>query len=202
MVQGFGNVGSVAAAHLQAMGLTITAASDLTGAIHNDNGVNIDALAAHVLETGGVAGFDGAKTIDTKAILELPCDVLVPAAAAGQITADNADRIQARILAEGANGPTTVDADEVLVERGIFIIPDILCNAGGVFVSYLEYTQETQAEQMEEDQVNARLDRRMKQKFTQVYELAQQRGWPMRDAAMCLAVKTVAEALEARGTLP
>ena len=128
--------------------------------------------------------------------------MLVPAAAANQITRDNATRIQARIVAEGANSPTTPEADRILADRGVLIIPDILCNAGGVFVSYLEYTQETQQEQMTELEVETRLRERMTQRFEQVRDLARQRKLPMRDAAMYLAVKTVCGALTARGHLP
>jgi glutamate dehydrogenase/leucine dehydrogenase len=135
-------------------------------------------------------------------MLEAPCDVLVPAAAASQITAANAARICAKFIAEGANSPTTPEADEILARRGVTVLPDILCNAGGVFVSYLEYTQETQQEQMTEEEVKARLQRRMVDKFAQVWKLAAEKKLHLRDAAMYLAVKTVCTAANARGNLP
>jgi glutamate dehydrogenase (NAD(P)+) len=202
VIQGFGNVGSVAAHYLHRMGLKIIAVSDINGAIINRAGLDIVKLNRHVTAGGSVVGFAGSEKTDADAMLELPCDVLVPAATAGQITAANAERIKARIIGEGANGPTTSEANEILRERGVFIIPDILCNAGSVFVSYLEYTQETQAEQMREAEVVARLERRMRKRFAKVYQLAQERGASMRTAAMLLAVRSVATALIARGTLP
>jgi glutamate dehydrogenase (NAD(P)+) len=202
VVQGFGNVGSIAALYLHRMGLKVIAISDIGGAIVDHDGLDIPGLIRHAASSGSVVGFGSSETIDGNAMLELACDVLVPAAAGNQITADNAAQIKAKIVAEGANGPTTVEADEILVDRGVYIIPDILCNAGGVFVSYLEYTQETQAEQMEEADVVARLDRRMVDRFAKVQAASADRKLSMRDAAMLLAVKTVGDALVARGTLP
>ena len=132
----------------------------------------------------------------------MPCDVLVPAASANQITEENAPKISARLIAEGANSPTTPGADEVLAKKGVFVIPDILCNAGGVFVSYLEYTQETQQEQMVVEEVESRLQTRMAVKFQEVHALSQKQNLSMRDAAMYLAVKNVCAAMIARGQLP
>ena len=202
VVQGFGNVGSVAGAALDRLGVRIIGAGDITGAVACAQGLNIASLTAHVDRVGGIRGFAGGQPIESDKLLEVPCDVLVPAAAANQITADNATRIQARIIAEAANSPTTTQADEILDQRGMFIIPDILCNAGGVFVSYLEYTQETQQEQMDEAEVNSRLERRMTDKFQAVHALVAERGLNMRNAAMYLAIKTVASALLAKGALP
>ncbi len=202
VVQGFGNVGSVSAEALAEHGIRVIAVSDIRGAVRNDKGLDVRALAEHVLRTGRVAGFAGGEAMDGRAMLEMPCDVLVVAAAANQITAENADRIRAKILAEGANSPTTPEADEILTQRGVYVIPDILCNAGGVFVSYLEYTQETQQEQWTEADVRARLQSRMCEKFAEVTELAQTRNLHMREAAMYQAVRTVAQGLLARGTLP
>ena len=202
VVQGFGNVGSVVAQLLAELGTTVTAVGDITGAIGDDRGLDIPKLREHVAETGSVLGFPGATPLDPAELLQKQCDVLVPAAAANQITAENAGRVEAKIIAEGANGPTTPQADAILEDRGVFIIPDILCNAGGVFVSYLEYTQETQQEQMEEVEVNERLARRMAQKFEAVHQLSLGRRWPMRDAAMYLGISNVAAAVQARGQLP
>ena len=201
VIQGFGNVGSVAAVALHRLGVRIVAAGDLTGAIACERGLDVGALAEHVSRSGGVKGFVGGEPTDAARLLELPCDVLVPAAAGNQITADNAPSIRARVIAEAANSPTTPQADEILSQSDTFIIPDILCNAGGVFVSYLEYTQETQQEQMDKAEVNSRLERRMADKFSNVHGLAKDRGLSMRDAAMYLALKTVASGLLAKGLL-
>ncbi|MCD6377261.1 MAG: Glu/Leu/Phe/Val dehydrogenase [Planctomycetes bacterium] len=201
IVQGFGNVGSVAAIGLHRLGVRIVAVSDLYGAVADEKGLDIEALIEHTKRTGSVKDFPQGRQIDGKKMLEMPCDVLVPAAAANQITADNAPNIKAKIIAEGANGPTSPQADEILTKRGIFTIPDILCNAGGVFVSYLEYTQETQQEQMTEEEVNDRLKKRMTEKFHQVYELSRQRKITMRESAMYIGVKNVCQAMIARGYL-
>lgn len=202
VLQGFGNVGSVAASVLNAQGVRILGVGDLHGTIHNENGLDIAALEAHVLNTGTVKGFDGASEIGAEELFRVPCDVLIPAAAANQITAENANDISTKLIAEGANSPTSPEADEILARCGVLVIPDILCNAGGVYVSYLEFTQETQQEQMAEQEVQTRLQNRMTQKFNQVWRLAEERKLSMRDAAMYIAVKTVYEALVARGRLP
>jgi len=202
VVQGFGNVGSVTAKALHEMGLKIVGASDIHQAVYDPAGLDVAALAEQVEASGSVKGFAGGKAVDGAKLLEMPCDVLVPAAAANQITSANAERISAGLVAEGANSPTTPQADAILAKRGVFIIPDILCNAGGVFVSYLEFTQETQQEQMTVEEVQGRLRRRMSEKFGEVRALADQRKLSMREAAMYLAVKTVAAALVARGQLP
>lgn len=202
VVQGYGNVGAVAAQALAGLGVRIVGVADIRGAIYNEAGIDMEALAMHVAATRGVAGFPGASAMSGEDLLCAPCDILVPAATGNQITAENAGRIRARLVAEGANGPTTPQADRILEERGVFTIPDILCNAGGVFVSYLEYTQETQQEQMAESEVLARLDRRMREKFSLVSRTARERNVSMRQAAMLLAVRTVAAALIARGNQP
>jgi len=202
VVQGFGNVGAVAAQELAQRGARIIGIGDLHGAVCCDKGFDLDKLRKHVAQTGSVRGFPEGTPVDAQRLLETPCDVLVPAAAAGQITAQNAPRLQTRLIAEGANSPTTPEADTILAERGILAIPDILCNAGGVYVSYLEYTQETQQEQMTEQEVCSRLENRMREKFRAVRTAAQERGITMRDAAMMLAVKTVCAAMVARGRQP
>jgi len=202
VIQGFGNVGSVTAKELYNLGGRIIAVGDLTGAVCDPKGLDIPELVEYVARTGGVRGFPESRAIDPIDLLTMRCDVLIPAASASQINASNAPRIQTRLIAEGANSPVTPEADAILAQRDIPVIPDILCNAGGVFVSYLEYTQETQQEQMAETEVNQRLRQRMLGKFDQVYAMAQDRGLSMRQAAMVLALKTVADALSARGLLP
>lgn len=202
IVQGFGNVGSVAAKALAEHGVRVLGVGDLRGAVFHEAGLDLAALERHAAATGSVQGFAQATAIDSKQLLEMPCDVLVPAATEGQIHGRNAACIRAHLVAEGANGPTTPEADAILAERGVVVLPDILCNAGGVFVSYLEYTQETQQEQMTEAEVRSRLQQRMVERFHQVRTLAAERRLSLRDAAMQLAVRTVAAALEARGRLP
>ena len=201
-VQGFGNVGSVAATEIAKHGATIVGISDITGAVANPDGLDLDALTAHYDETGGLHRFPGGEEIPRDALLELDCDILIPAAAGSQITDQNAPRIKARIVAEGANAPTTPNADTILNESGTLIIPDILCNAGGVFVSFLEYTQETQREQMTEEQVEARLADRMRRRFNEVFDRAAEHRQVMREAAMDIAVARVVEATRVRGILP
>ncbi|MCC7299850.1 MAG: Glu/Leu/Phe/Val dehydrogenase [Verrucomicrobia bacterium] len=202
IVQGFGNVGSISAVVMAEMGAVVVGVSDEFAAIYNPAGLDLPAVLAHVARTGKLTGAPSGKEIAHGDLLEMPCDVLAPCATANQITGANADRIKARVIAEGANGPTSPEADEILHNKGVFIIPDILCNAGGVFVSYLEYTQETQQEQMTGEEVRVRLEQRMKDRFELVYQTATQRKWQMRDAAMYLGVKNVCTALVARGTLP
>jgi glutamate dehydrogenase (NAD(P)+) len=202
VVQGFGNVGSVAAQAMAEQGAKVIAVSDIYSGVTRPEGLDIEALVRHVGKTGRVSGFTGGEDIDGKKMLELPCDVLVVAAAANQITAENAPHIRAKVIAEGANSPTTPQADEILAQREVLVIPDILCNAGGVFVSYLEYTQETQQEQWTEEEVRARLQNRMRQKYAEVASEAKQRKCRLREAAMVLAVRTVCQALIARGKLP
>ncbi len=202
IVQGFGNVGSVTVQALDELGVRIAGIAEVDAAIYSAKGIDVSKCLAHFQKNRSLAGFDGAESIDGRALLEAPCDILVPAAAASQIDVDNASRIQARIVAEGANSPTTPEADAILESRGVLVLPDILCNAGGVFVSYLEYTQETQREQMTQQQVNSRLAERMTNRFAEVWDHARNRKWSMRQAAMCLGVRNVCNALIARGLLP
>ena len=202
VVQGFGNVGAVAAEVLHELGATVIAISDIDGATTNPNGIDVPALLGHLKETGSVLNFAGGENIDGKAMLEMDCDVLVLAAAANQVVDQNAPKIKAKIIAEGANSPTSPEADKILEEKGVFIIPDILCNAGGVFVSYLEYTQETQQEQMTLHEVQERLARRMTERYNVVWDMAAHKKCSMRDAAMYVAVRNVCDAVQARGFLP
>ena len=202
-VQGLGNVGSVSATEIAKCGAKVVAIADLSGGIVNPDGLDIDALLQHVNNTDdSVKGFKKATEIDKDKVLETDCDILIPAAAGSQITVKNVERIKAKIIAEGANAPTTPEADEILNQRRISVIPDILCNAGGVFVSYLEYTQETQREQMTIAQVEQRLSGQMRQRFSEVYDFAKEKGLTMREAAMDIAVRRVVEGVYARGLLP
>ena len=201
-VQGFGNVGMAAANELHRRGAQIVAVADVTGAVQARDGIDLPALRAHVQASGGVAGFPGAETLEASRFFEIDCDVLIPAASASQVHAGNAGHIKARIIAEGANGPLTPEADDILLQAGKFIIPDILCNAGGVFVSYLEYTQETQRDQMTVEEVNKRLDERMISVFAEVLSRSLENSVPMRAAAMDLAVLRVLAGLQARGQHP
>ena len=202
VVQGFGNVGSVTAQTLAAAGARVVGVADVHGAVYAPGGLDIQALTAHVAQTGRVPGFAGGGPVDAASFLALPCDVLVPAAGGGMITAANAGRIQASLVAEGANGPTTPEADDLLHARGITVLPDILCNAGGVFVSYLEYTQETQQEQMTEAEVLHRLAERMRDRYGRVRQTALERRLSLRQAALLLSIRSVAAAVMARGLLP
>lgn len=201
-VQGFGNVGSVAAKAMVELGATVVAVSDISGGIYHKKGLCVDEVLAHCQKTGSLKGFAGAEPISNEQLLSCSCDILVPAATQSQLTDRNADRVKAKIIAEGANGPTTPQADDILREKGVFIIPDILCNAGGVFVSYLEYTQETQREQMTIEEVESRLQKRMRQRVCEVYDYSLAHRCTMREAAMDIAVGAVVTAVEARGFLP
>ncbi len=201
-VQGFGNVGSNAALAAAARGVAVVAVSDVAGGTFCENGLDMPSLTEHVRTTGSVKGFAGGKDIPREAVLETKCDVLIPAATGSVITAENAGRIRAKIIAEGANAPLTPAADEILNAGNVFVIPDILCNAGGVFVSYLEYTQETQRDRMTRNEVEQRLAERMQTTFQQTYERAQQTRQSMRCAAMDIAVSRVVEGVVARGLLP
>ena len=201
-VQGFGNVGSVAASEVARMGARVVAVADITGGTLNPQGLDVAALRQHVRTTGGVKGFPGGRDVDGREILQADCEILIPAASGSQITAANVGAIRARIIAEGANAPTTPEADGILHRKGILVIPDILCNAGGVFVSYLEYTQETQREQMTLAEVEQRLADRMCGRLSEVWTAARAKGQTMREAAMEMAVSRVVEAILARGLLP
>ncbi|MFI4910904.1 MAG: Glu/Leu/Phe/Val dehydrogenase [Sedimentisphaeraceae bacterium JB056] len=202
VIQGFGNVGCEAAIEAAVRGAKIIAVADVNAAVFNQNGLDVKALAQYAADNRTVEGFAGGQELNKDDIFAIKCDCLIPAAAGSQITVNNASDIRAKLIAEGANAPTTPDADDILNKKGIFIIPDILCNAGGVFVSYLEYVQETQHEQMTEQQVNQRLLERMTKCFNDVYEYSKQHKLEMRQAAMDIAVSRVVEGVKARGLLP
>jgi glutamate dehydrogenase (NAD(P)+) len=202
VVQGFGNVGGVAAALLEREGCKLVGASDSAGGIYNPAGISVQALLRHKQEAGTVGGFAGCAAVTNEALLELPCDVLVPAALENQITERNADRIRAKIVAEGANGPTTPGADAILHERGVFLLPDILANAGGVTVSYFEWMQGQQEYFWSESEVNVRLAEIMHTAFEEVVSIHAERQVPMRMAAYMAGVGRVADAIRARGIYP
>lgn len=201
-IQGFGNVGGTSARLLEEMGAKIVGVADRGGGLANPKGLNLRQLQAHYEKTGTVAGAPGGDPITNAELLELPCDILIPAAIENQITARNADRIKARIVIEAANGPTTPDADAILFDRGVLVIPDILANAGGVTVSYFEWVQGLQEFFWTEREVNAQLERIMVHAFEQVNEMAQARGTQLRTAAYLLAVDRTAKAYLTRGIYP
>jgi glutamate dehydrogenase (NAD(P)+) len=203
VIQGYGNVGSVAAASLAKHGTKIIAIGDAEGAIFNPRGIDLNRLDQHVVRTRTVAGFPEAEPLPADQLLLTPCDVLVPAALERQITGANAAKIQCRILAEAANGPVTPEADVILDQRPeIFLIPDILCNAGGVVVSYFEWVQDLQSFFWSEAEVVDKLFRILETAFTQTLNLARQRKLSMRLAALSLGVQRVAEAKRQRGLFP
>jgi glutamate dehydrogenase (NAD(P)+) len=202
VVQGFGNVGSVAARLLWREGCLIVGVSDIRGGIWNDQGLDIRRLETHVAETGGVGGFPGTEDISNPQLLEQPCDVLIPAAVGSQITRDNAERIKAPLIVEGANGPTTPDADVILRERGVTVIPDILANAGGVVVSYFEWVQGLQYYFWRESEITARLQEIMTRAFNRVWAISTKEGTDLRVAALMEGVRRVAEGYKIRGLYP
>ncbi len=202
VVQGFGNAGSIAAQLMGLEGSTVIAVSDSQGGIHNEQGLDIERVISWKQEHGTVVGFPGAKAVSNQDLLEIPCDVLIPAALENQITAENAARIQARIVAEAANGPTTPEADAMLYERGVFLIPDILCNAGGVTVSYFEWVQDLNRDHWSEAIVNEKLKGIMTKAFDETFALAERHEVNMRTGAYLLAVDRVAQATALRGLYP
>jgi glutamate dehydrogenase (NAD(P)+) len=198
-VQGFGNVGSVAADLLAKEGCKIVAISDKTGGYHNPKGIDIAAALAHVKKTRNLEGFAGATAITNEELLQLEVDVLLPAALENVITSKNAAKIRAKIICEGANGPTTAGADNILDEKGVFVIPDILANAGGVTVSYFEWVQDRGGYFWKEDVVNERLTEIMRNSFADVLKLSQQHKVNMRTAAYMLSISRVATVHRLRG---
>ena len=202
VVQGFGNVGSVAARLLWREGCVILAVSDVKGGIYNPAGLDIRQLEAHIAESGSVVGFPGTEPVSNEDLLTLPCDILVPAAVGGQIHAANADKIKASLIAEGANGPTTPEADVILRDRGVAVIPDILANAGGVVVSYFEWVQGLQYYFWRESEITARLQEVMTRAFNRVWALGAKEGTDLRTAALMEGVKRVAEGYKVRGLYP
>jgi len=202
-VQGYGNVGSIAALSLAKYGVRVIAVSDANGGLFNPKGIDLFKLDLHVRKEGTVAGFTEAEVITNEQLLTTPCDILVPAAMERQITASNAGKIRCRILAEAANGPTTPDADEIIRQRPeIFVIPDVLCNAGGVIVSYLEWVQDLQSFFWSESEVVDKLFRILEGAYVQILTLSRKQNIPMRLAALSIGIKRVQEAKRMRGLFP
>lgn len=198
-IQGFGNVGSWTALLLAELGVKILAVNDVHGGAYNPNGLNVTEVVEYYQQHGTVKGFPGTENIASTDLLTLPVDVLVPAALENQITLANADKISAKIIAEAANGPTTPEAARILTEKGILQIPDILCNAGGVTVSYFEWVQNLQNYYWTEEEVNEKLEHMMVNAFNAVYKVHEQRKVSMRRSAYMVAVKRLADAMTARG---
>jgi glutamate dehydrogenase (NAD(P)+) len=201
-IQGFGNAGAIAAQLMAAEKATIVAVSDSTGGIHNPNGLEVNKVIAWKQEHGTVQGFPGATDVTNAEVLEIECDILIPAALENQITGRNADNVKARLVAEAANGPTTPEADEILWKKGIFMIPDILCNAGGVTVSYFEWVQDLNRDHWTEQVVNEKLRAIMVKAFQETLAIARREQCYMRTAAYLLAVERVADATQMRGLYP
>ncbi len=201
-VQGFGNVGANAAAYAEELGFKIVAVSDVTGGLYNDNGLDIAAVRAYAAEHGGMAGCKLGDSITNSELITCPCDVLLPSALEGQITGRNAGQVKARLVVEGANGPTTPEADEILNDRGVFLVPDILANGGGVIVSYFEWVQDLQSFFWEEDEVFRQLARAMKRSYDSTENSAEEHGVDMRTAAQILAIRRAADAVLTRGIYP
>ncbi|MEW6041952.1 MAG: Glu/Leu/Phe/Val dehydrogenase, partial [Elusimicrobiota bacterium] len=201
-IQGYGNAGLIAHRLIEREGYKVIAVSDSKGGIINEKGLSSAAVAEHKNKNGTVLDFPGAKNITNAELLELKVDVLIPAALENQITAENAPRIKAKIVAEAANGPTTPEADDILHKNGVFVIPDILCNAGGVTVSYFEWVQNLQAHFWEENEINQKLRQIMVRAFNEVVAIREKEKVDTRMSAYILAVDRVARTIKIRGIFP
>jgi glutamate dehydrogenase (NAD(P)+) len=202
VVQGFGNVGGIAAQELVARGATVLAVSDISGGIYSERGLDLEAVRSWVRDRGGLEEFPDVQHVTNSELLELPCDVLVLAALEDQLTAENAHRIDTKLVAEGANGPTSIEADAILAERGILVLPDVLTNAGGVTVSYFEWVQDLGRLFWTRDEIRARLADKLSDAFDRVWSLAEAKGISLRLAALVSGIDEVAAALKARGIYP
>ncbi|MBA3336151.1 MAG: Glu/Leu/Phe/Val dehydrogenase [Chloroflexia bacterium] len=202
VVQGFGNAGSVAAKLMDELGSSVVGISDSRGGVQNPTGLDLVALTRHKARTGSVVGFAGGEDVTNEELLELDCEVLIPAAMEGQLTAENAPRIKATLIAEAANGPTSPEADTIFFDRGVMVLPDIFANAGGVTVSYFEWVQALQAFPWTEAEVNERLKKIMARSFEAVYETSTKYGVHLRTAALVRAIARVAEFTRLRGIYP
>jgi len=201
-VQGVGNVGSTAASLLATRGCRVVAVSDSKGGVYDPKGLDIRGLLDYKKQTGSVVAFDGAETITNADLLAVPCDILIPAAMECQITASNAAQVKARILVEGANGPTTPEADEILRDKGVLVIPDILANTGGVIVSYFEWVQDIASFFWDEEEINNKLERIITNAFAEVSDISQAEKTDMRIAAHILAIRRLVSAMSIRGIYP
>jgi glutamate dehydrogenase (NAD(P)+) len=201
-VQGFGNVGSAAAEMFAGSGARIVAAQDHTGSIANDKGFDMADLMAHVRDTGGVGGFQGAEATASEDFWDTPCEILIPAALEGQITVPRANRLRARLVLEGANGPTLPEADDVMAERNILVVPDVICNAGGVTVSYFEWVQDFSSFFWSEDEINLRLDKIMVDALKKIWDTADRHKISLRTATFAVACERILTAREERGLYP
>jgi glutamate dehydrogenase (NAD(P)+) len=202
VVQGFGNVGGIAASELRVRDATVIGVSDISGGVHAPDGLDIPELHEYVAEHGSLEGYDRAERITNEQLLELPCDVLIVAAREDQLTGDNAARVRAKLIVEGANGPTTLAADAIFAERGIPVVPDILANAGGVTVSYFEWVQDLGRLFWDRDEIRSRLADKMTDAFDRVWAVSEETHITLRQAALVAAIREVAGALEARGIYP
>jgi glutamate dehydrogenase (NAD(P)+) len=202
VVQGFGNVGSNAVQLLEEMGCIVVGVSDVQGGVYNPSGLSFTGLSTHVRQAGSLAGYEGGDAISNEDLLELECDVLIPAALENQLTEDNAADVRAPVIVEAANGPTTPQADAIFRDNNVLVVPDILANSGGVTVSYFEWVQDIQSYYWDEDEVNERLRKIMERAYVDVLSLSEERKVTMRDAATVLGVTRVAEAHKTRGLYP
>jgi glutamate dehydrogenase (NAD(P)+) len=201
-VQGFGNVGETAARLFHEQGAKIVALQDHTGSIASEAGLDPKAVKAHRASAGSLSGAPGSQAIDADAFWSVPCDVMVPAALEGQLTAARAQKLACRLVVEGANGPSTPDADEAMRGRGITVVPDVLANAGGVTVSYFEWVQDFSSFFWTEDEINERLERVMREAFAAVWQVASEQKVSVRTAAFIVACKRILQAREMRGLYP
>jgi glutamate dehydrogenase (NAD(P)+) len=202
VVQGFGNVGGIAAQELVSKGAAVLAVSDISGGVYSPDGLELDAVRAWIAAHGTLEGYPEARHVTNSELLELPCDILVLAALEDQITAENAPRLDTRLVVEGANGPTSIEADAILAERGILVLPDVLTNAGGVTVSYFEWVQDLGRLFWTRDEIRARLADKLADAFDRVWQLADEKGISLRQAALVAGINEVAGALKARGIYP
>ena len=202
VVQGFGNVGGVAASELHEQGATVIAVSDVSGGVHDPAGLDIPALHAWAEEHGSLAGYPNCERLTNEELLELPCDILLVCAREDQLTLENAGRVQAKLIVEGANGPTTLEADAIFVERGIPVVPDILANAGGVTVSYFEWVQDLGRLFWDRDEIRLKLADKMHDAFDRVWDVSDEKKVTLRQSAMVAAIREVGGALETRGIYP
>jgi glutamate dehydrogenase (NAD(P)+) len=202
VVQGFGNVGGIAAQELVSKGATVIAVSDISGGVYALDGLDLEALRGWIADHGSLEEYADAQHVTNAELLELPCDILVLAALEDQLTAENAPRVDAKLVVEGANGPTSIEADAILAERGIVVLPDVLTNAGGVTVSYFEWVQDLGRLFWTRDEIRARLADKLADAFDRVWQLADAKSISLRQAALVAGINEVAAALKARGIYP